>query len=65
MAVTYAKGEPRFIRYCLLCKAPMDEPLKEEGKLWLFCSSRCRAEYTLDKKLARQMARKNFADLEP
>jgi len=33
------------IRVCRSCRRWMHEPLKEESKLWMFCSHLCRSEW--------------------
>jgi ribosomal protein L24E len=46
--------EGEHTRVCKNCGATFKEPLKEEGKLWLFCSSKCRQAWDEGRMLGKE-----------
>jgi hypothetical protein len=40
--VVQEEAKPQLVRKCKQCEQVMEEPLEEDGLLWMFCSSGCK-----------------------
>jgi hypothetical protein len=52
--VVYEEPKPKLNRRCKQCESPMEEPLEEDGSLWMFCSSGCKRMWEQSSRYNKQ-----------